>query len=48
MKTTLDIQTNLIITAKAAAAKQRATLTGLLEEGLSMHLTMADAKRPKR
>lgn len=47
-KTTLDIQTNLIITAKAAAAKQRATLTGLLEEGLSMHLTVADAKRPKR
>ena len=47
MKTTLDIQTNLLVAAKAASAMQCTTPTGLPVEGLSMHLTVADAKRPK-
>ncbi len=49
MKTTLDIQDNLLATAKAAAAIQRTTLTRLIEEGLSMRLAVADKKHsPKR
>ena len=38
MKTTLDIQDNLLANAKAAAALQRTTLTRLIEEGLEMRL----------
>ena len=38
MKTTLNIQDNLLANAKAAAAMQRTTLTRLIEEGLAMRL----------
>jgi hypothetical protein len=45
MKTTLDIQDNLLASAKAAAAIRRTTLTRLIEEGLSMRLA-AMGKKP--
>ena len=48
MKTTLDIQDNLLATAKAAAAVQRITLTRLIEEGLAMRLAAADKKPTSR
>lgn len=38
MKTTLNIHDTLIIEAKALAARQRSTLTRLIEEGLRMRL----------
>ena len=48
MKTTLNIQDNLLVTAKAAAAMQRTTLTRLIEEGLEMRLAVVPAKKRKR
>ena len=49
MKTTLDIQDNLLAHAKAAAAMQRTTLTRLIEEGLSMRLAAMERKHlPRR
>ncbi len=49
MKTTLDIQDNLLANAKAAAALQRTTLTRLIEEGLSMRLAVTEKKHlPRR
>ena len=48
MKTTLNIQDNLLATAKAAAAMQRTTLTRLIEEGLEMRLAVVPAKQRKR
>ena len=48
MKTTLNIQDNLLAIAKAAAAMQRTTLTRLIEEGLEMRLAVAPAKKRKR
>jgi hypothetical protein len=48
MKTTLDIQDNLLANAKAAAAVQRTTLTRLIEEGLSMRLAAMEKKQPPR
>ncbi len=44
MKTTLDIQDNLLVSAKAVAALQRTTLTRLIEEGLSMRLAAIEKK----
>ena len=38
MKTTLNIHDTLLIEAKALAARQRSTLTRLIEEGLRMRL----------
>jgi hypothetical protein len=38
MKTTLDINDSLLATAKAQAARQRTTLTRLIEEGLQLRL----------
>jgi len=38
MKTTLNIHDTLLIEAKALAARQRSTLTRLIEEGLRMQL----------
>ena len=38
MKTTLNIQDNLLAEAKSIAAQQRVTLTRLIEEGLRMRL----------
>ena len=48
MKTTLDIQDNLLTNAKAAAALQRTTLTRLIEEGLEMRLAASTAKPARR
>ncbi len=41
MKTTLDIHDSLLAEAKALAARQRLTLTRLIEEGLRMRLHAA-------
>ena len=38
MKTTLDIDDRLVIEAKALAARQRTSLTRLIEEGLQLRL----------
>ena len=38
MKTTLDINDQLLIDAKALAVRQRTTLTRLIEEGLALRL----------
>jgi hypothetical protein len=38
MKTTLNIQDNLLSEAKALAARKRLTLTRLIEEGLRLRL----------
>jgi len=38
MKTTLDINDALLASAKAHAAKQRTSLTRLIEEGLELRL----------
>ena len=38
MKTTLDINDSLLANAKALAARQRTTLTRLIEEGLQLRL----------
>jgi hypothetical protein len=38
MKTTLDINDNLLAEAKALAARQRTSLTRLIEEGLQLRL----------
>ena len=41
MKTTLDINDTLLANAKALAAKQRTSLTRLIEEGLELRLRSA-------
>ena len=38
MKTTLNINDELLVSAKALAAQQRTSLTRLIEEGLQMRL----------
>lgn len=38
MRTTLDIQDTLLMRAKAAAAKERKSLTRVIEEGLRLRL----------
>ncbi len=43
MKTTLNIHDSLLIEAKALAARQRSTLTRLIEEGLRMRLRAASS-----
>lgn len=43
MKTTLDIRDDLLAQAKAQAAKERITLTRMVEEGLSLRLRRAPA-----
>jgi hypothetical protein len=47
MKTTLDIQDDLLANAKVAAAMQRTTLTRLIEEGLVMRLNAAPVRKKK-
>jgi hypothetical protein len=49
MKTTLDLNDQLLADAKALAAQQRTSLTRLIEEGLQLRLrAQADsAKRPR-
>ena len=46
MKTTLDINDQLLAQAKALAAQQRTSLTRLIEEGLQMRLR-AQAAPPR-
>ncbi len=41
MKTTLDIYDTLLANAKALAARQRTSLTRLIEEGLQLRLRSA-------
>ena len=43
MKTTLDINDQLLANAKALAAQQRTSLTRLIEEGLQMRLRAQQA-----
>ena len=38
MKTTLDLRDDLVARAKALAAKERTTLTKMIEEGLALRL----------
>lgn len=49
MKTTLDINDQLLADAKALAARQRTSLTRVIEEGLQLRLRAnAAAARPGR
>lgn len=45
MKTTLDIRDDLLAQAKAQAAKERTTLTRMIEEGLTLRLRSAKPRR---
>jgi hypothetical protein len=47
MKTTLDINDQLLADAKALAAQQRTTLTRLIEEGLQLRLRAQALPQPK-
>ncbi len=47
MKTTLDLNDQLLANAKALAAQQRTSLTRLIEEGLHLRLRAQEA-RPGR
>ena len=47
MKTTLDINDQLIADAKALAAQQRTSLTRLIEEGLQLRLRAQAASAPR-
>lgn len=47
MKTTLDLNDQLLADAKVLAAQQRTSLTRLIEEGLQLRLR-ANAARPVR
>jgi hypothetical protein len=47
MKTTLDIDDELLVRAKALSARDRKSLTSLIEEGLRLRLRRSSAiKRP--
>ena len=46
MKTTLDIHDDLLAKAKALAAKERTTLTKMVEEGLALRLRRPKAPLP--
>ena len=45
MKTTLDINDQLLVDAKALAARQRTSLTRLIEEGLQLRLRAQSTSR---
>jgi hypothetical protein len=45
MKTTLDIDDELLVKAKAVSARERKSLTALIEEGLRLRLRRTDARR---
>lgn len=45
MKTTLDLRDDLLARAKALAAKERITLTRMIEEGLLLRLRRRRAPR---
>lgn len=46
MKTTLDIDDELLVKAKAASARERKSLTALIEEGLRLRLRRPGSSRP--
>lgn len=49
MKTTLDLNDQLLADAKALAARQRTSLTRLIEEGLRLRLrAQADSAKRRR
>ena len=49
MKTTLDINDTLLASAKALAARQRTSVTRLIEEGLQLRLRAnAKSKRARK
>jgi len=45
VRTTLDIRDSLLIQAKELAARERTTLTSLIEEGLALRLRPAQSHR---
>lgn len=45
MKTTLDLDDELLVRAKAASARERKSLTALIEEGLRLRLRRARSSR---
>jgi hypothetical protein len=45
MKTTLDIDDELLVKAKAVSARERKSLTALIEEGLRLRLRRTDSRR---
>lgn len=45
MKTTLDLNDQLLASAKALAAQQRTSLTRLIEEGLQLRLRVESRER---
>jgi len=47
MKTTLDINDQLLANAKALAAQQRTSLTRLIEEGLALRLRAQVGATPR-
>ena len=47
MKTTLNINDQLLADAKALAAQQRTSLTRLIEEGLLLRIRAQAAPRPR-
>lgn len=48
MRTTLDIDDGLLMQAKSLAARERTSLTRLIEESLSLRLRTAQAVRPNK
>jgi len=48
MKTTLDIDDELLVRAKAASARERKSLTALIEEGLRLRLRARRGGGPAR
>ena len=46
MKTTLDIDDELLVRAKAISARERKSLTTLIEEGLRLRLRRRSARAP--
>ena len=48
MKTTLDLDDELLVRAKAASARERKSLTALIEEGLRLRLRRSRPSRSAR
>lgn len=48
MKTTLDLNDALVANAKVMAARERTTLTRIVEEGLRLRLQRAAVREPAR
>ena len=48
MKTTLDINDELMVKAKALSAKEKKSLTALIEEGLQLRLRRTSPRRRRK